>query len=64
MVTGAGCVATGAEWEGNAAPADSNKFIASATTAIAVHCAAIHLIPRTILDITPTPQFPWLTVEA
>jgi hypothetical protein len=46
---------TATECEGSA-PADANKFVARATRAIAAHCAAIHLILRTILDITPTSQ--------
>jgi hypothetical protein len=54
MVIGLGWVAA-TECEGSA-PADSNKFVARATTAIAAQWTGIHLIVRMILDITPTSQ--------
>ena len=61
MVIGVGCV-TAAESDGSA-PADSNKFVARATTATAAHCTAIHLVLPAIFDITPTPQPDGLTIE-
>jgi hypothetical protein len=50
MVIRVGCV-TAAESDGSA-PADSNKFVARATTTTAAHCTAIRLILLAI-DITP-----------
>jgi hypothetical protein len=61
MVIGSGG-ATAIEGKGSA-PADSNAFVARATTAIAADWTATNLILRTILDITPTPIPLWLMVE-
>ena len=60
MVIRVGCV-TAAESDGSA-PADSNKFVARATTTTAAHCNAICLI-LPLIDITPTPQPDGLMVE-
>ena len=60
MVVRVGCV-TAAESDGSA-PADSNKFVARATTMTAAHCTAIRLILFAI-DITPIPQPDRLMVE-
>ena len=54
MVIGLG-EGTVTECEGSA-PADAKKFVARATSAIPAHCAAIHFILRTILDITRNSQ--------
>jgi hypothetical protein len=59
IVIGVGCV-TAAESDGRA-PANSNWFVARATTAIAAHRTAIHLILPAIFDMSLAPN--GLTIE-